>query len=163
MAELMQADLSALEDDSLDHISRRMNDVTRRLDFGHAGKQVRGVEDGIIASLDKLIKQKEDQANSSGASGEDEDQGEGGPGGQGGKPSGIQSKSPAKDSAAAPGGGPGAVTSKKIGNHSGWGDLPAKEREEAIQQIGKEFPSHYRDIIEQYFRKLATDEEEKQN
>ena len=47
------------------------------------------------------------------------------------------------------------MTSKKIGNHSGWGDLPAKEREEAIQQIGKDFPSHYRDIIEQYFRKLA--------
>ncbi len=74
MAELMQADLSALEDDSLDHISRRMNDVTRRLDFGHAGKQVRGVEDGIIASLDKLIKQKEDEAASSGSGGSgDED------------------------------------------------------------------------------------------
>ena len=67
VAELMQADLSALEDESLDHISRRMNDVTRRLDFGHAGKKVRGEEDGIIASLDKLIKQKEDAANAAGS------------------------------------------------------------------------------------------------
>jgi hypothetical protein len=137
-----------------------MNDVTRQLDFGHAGKQVRGVEDGIIASLDKLIKQKEDQAKGSGgASGEEKDDGPGG-GGQG-NPNGIRSTSPANDSRVARGSGPGDVTSKKIGTHSGWGDLPAKEREEAIQQIGKEFPSHYRDIIEQYFRKLASDEEEK--
>ncbi len=164
IAELMQADLSALEDDSLDHISRRMNDVTRRLDFAHAGKRVRGIEDGIIASLDKLIKQKEDEAASSGSGGSgDEDKNDQGPGGQGGNPQGIRSTAPAKDSRAAPGGGPGEVTSKKIGNQSGWGELPAKEREAAIQQIGKDFPSHYRDIIEQYFRKLATDEEEKQN
>ena len=53
------------------------------------------------------------------------------------------------------------MKSKNIGNHSGWGDLPPKEKEEAIQQISKEFPSHYRDIIEQYFRKLASEEEEK--
>src|SRR5262245_1318529 len=38
VADLMQSDLAELEDDSLDHISRRMNDVTRRLDLGHAGK-----------------------------------------------------------------------------------------------------------------------------
>jgi hypothetical protein len=36
--------------------------------------------------------------------------------------------------------------------------LPAKEREEAMQQIGKDFPSHYREVIEQYFRKLASEE-----
>jgi hypothetical protein len=26
-----------------------------------------------------------------------------------------------------------------------------------MQQIGRQFPSHYRDAIEQYFRKLATE------
>ena len=68
---------------------------------------------------------------------------------------------PATESRTAKGKGPGEVKSKNIGNHSGWGDLPPKEKEEAIQQISKEFPSHYRDIIEQYFRKLASEEEEK--
>ena len=29
-----------------------------------------------------------------------------------------------------------------------------------LQSIGKEYPSHYRDIIEQYFKRLAADEEE---
>jgi len=53
--------------------------------------------------------------------------------------------------------GRGEVTKRKIGTGSGWGDLPPKQREEALQQIGREFPSHYRDVIEQYFRKLANE------
>ena len=28
-----------------------------------------------------------------------------------------------------------------------------------MQQIGRDFPAHYRDAIEQYFRRLATEEE----
>ena len=40
---------------------------------------------------------------------------------------------------------------------SGWGDLPPHEREQALQQIGRDFPAHYRDLIEQYFRELATE------
>ena len=55
--------------------------------------------------------------------------------------------------------GPGNVDKKNLGRTAGWGDLPAKEREEALQQIGKDFPAHYRDIIEQYFRRLATEED----
>ncbi len=54
--------------------------------------------------------------------------------------------------------GPGDVVKRNIGSKSGWGNLPPKEREEAIQQIGRDFPPHYREIIEQYFRKLATEE-----
>ena len=52
-AVLMQFDLAALQEESLDHIDRRMRDAGIRLTLGHAGKKVRGVEDGIIASLDK--------------------------------------------------------------------------------------------------------------
>jgi hypothetical protein len=36
LARLMRADITALEDESLDHIARRMRDVTRRLDQGRA-------------------------------------------------------------------------------------------------------------------------------
>jgi hypothetical protein len=161
VAELMQADLTNLQDESLDHISRRMNDVTRRLDFGHAGKKVRNEEDGIVASLDKLIKELEDMAQGMGSgSGKGDDDQPGGPGSQG-NPQGIRSQSPAADSRLAQGKGPGEVKSKNIGNHSGWGDLPPKDRDEAMQQISKDFPSHYRDVIEQYFRRLATEDEEK--
>ena len=53
--------------------------------------------------------------------------------------------------------GPGEVAKKPIGSESGWGDLPPRQRQEALQQIGKDFPAHYRDVIEQYFRKLASE------
>jgi hypothetical protein len=147
-AALMQSDLAALKDESLDHIDRRMRDTERRLDLGHAGKKVRTVEDGIIASLDKLIEEEEKKAAAAAAAG--------GGMGRGAK----QSSSPAPDSARLLGKGPGESTKKPIGTHSNWGDLNPKERQEVLQSIGKEYPSHYRDIIEQYFKRLAADDEE---
>jgi hypothetical protein len=35
--------------------------------------------------------------------------------------------------------------------------LPAKDRQEVLQQISKDLPAHYRETIEEYFRKLARD------
>ena len=61
LAALMQDDLSKLEDESLDHIARRMDDIRRRLELGRAGKTVRKLEDDVIASLDKLIEELEQQ------------------------------------------------------------------------------------------------------
>ena len=61
VAQLMQEDLEGLEDDTLDHIARRMDDIRRRLDLGRAGQKVRKVEDGVIESLDKLIKKLEEE------------------------------------------------------------------------------------------------------
>lgn len=147
LASLMREDLKALKDDSLDHIARRMRDVQRRLDLGTAGRKVRTVEDGIVESLDKLIKKLEEQ----------QQQGGGG-GGAGGN--NIRSSSPAPDSRIIGGKGQGEVTKRDIGAASGWGNLPPKEREEALQAIGRDFPSHYRDKIEHYFRKLASETEE---
>jgi hypothetical protein len=145
-AALMQSDLAALKDESLDHIDRRMRDTERRLDLGHAGKKVRTVEDGIIASLDKMIEEEEQKAAAAAA-------GAIGPGAK-------RSSSPAPDSALLRGKGAGDVAKKPIGTHSNWGDLNPKERQEVLQSMGKEYPSHYRDIIEQYFKRLAADDEE---
>ena len=146
MAVLMQADLSALKDDSLDHIDRRMHGVENYLDLARAGKKVRTQEDGIIASLDKLIEQKEkeqeEQESASGMQG------------------GMRPTRPMQDSMLPSGQhGKGEVAKKNIGNHSGWGDLKPKDRAEALQDIGEEFPSHYRAVIEQYFRRSASDSE----
>ncbi len=67
VARLMQADLEGLKDESLDHIARRMDDIRRRLDLGRAGPKVREVEDGVIASLDKLIEEMEKQQQAAAA------------------------------------------------------------------------------------------------
>jgi hypothetical protein len=146
LAKLLQADLTQLKNDSLDHISRRMDDIERRLDLGRPGPKTREVEDGVIKSLDKLIKDMEDAAAKAAAAAAAQGN--------------LRPSSPAKDSNLMPGKGEGKVANRDIGNQSGWGDLPPKQRDEALQQIGKDFPAHYRDMIEQYFRKLATEEEQ---
>lgn len=150
VAGLMEEDLKGLKDDSLDHIARRMGDIERRLDLGRAGHRVRKVEDGVIDSLDKLIKKLEEEKKKKG-------------GGGGASGNNIRSQSPAKDSRIIRGKGPGDVTKRDIGSKDGWGNLPPKKREEALQAIGRDFPSHYRDKIEQYFRKLANQNGESPN
>jgi len=142
VARLMEEDLQSLKEDSLDHIARRMNDVGRRLQLGRAGKKVRKIEDGIIESLDKIIKRLEQQQNSSSSSGS-------------GSQDNIRSSRPASDSVPIGGKGPGQVDRRPIGTESDWGNLPPKQRDEALQRIGRDFPAHYRDVIEQYFRRLA--------
>ncbi len=96
----------------------------------------------MIESLDKLIKELEEQQKPAGQCG-------------GGGNIAVQPSGPGQPILG--GKGPGEVDKKNIGNKSGWGDLPPKQREEALQQIGREFPAHYRDVIEQYFRKLASE------
>lgn len=144
LAELMQQDLAGLEDESLDHIARRMADVRRRLDLGRAGKTVQVVEDGVVASLDKMIKDLEDQAQQQQSQSSS----------SGGAPSGT----PMQDSRLAELKAPGKVDQKDIGHGADWGDMPDKQREQALQDVGREFPSHYREVIEEYFRRLAAEE-----
>jgi len=140
VAQLLQRDLASLKDESLDHVARRMNDVRRRLEIGRAGKQVQRIENGVVDSLDRIIKKLEQQQQQQ----------------QGGKMGGArQSSKPMQDSQLPSMRAPMKVEQRNIGNQSGWGDLPAKEREQALQQIGREFPAHYRELIEQYFRELA--------
>jgi hypothetical protein len=143
LADLMRHDLSGLQDDSLDHISRRMSDIRRRLAQGRPGERVQGVEKGVIESLDKLIKKAEDQAQQQQAAG---------------NASQSQPSTPMQDSQIAELKGPGKVERRDIGRGTGWGNLNDKDREKALQEIGREFPSHYREVIEEYFRRLAAEE-----
>ncbi len=144
LAKLMRADIAPLETDSLDEVSRLMDSIRVRLGHGRAGKRVRTEEDDVVAKLDKMIEEMENQAQNAAAAAAM---------GQAGDAN--RSSNPMPDSM--PGGtkGPGNVDAKDIGNKADWGDLPAKERQQALQQLGKDFPSHYRDVIEEYFRKLA--------
>jgi hypothetical protein len=143
VARLMEADLKGLEDESLDHIARRMEDIRRRLDLGRAGQKTREVEDGVIASLDKLIDEMEQQQ-------QQQQQQQASSGGS------NSPAMPAQDSRILGGSGPGQTNKRDLGQPADWGLLPPKQRQEALQQIGKDFPSHYRDVVEEYFRKLAT-------
>ena len=144
VAELMQADLAALEEKSLNEVSRMMSDVERRLRFGRGGEQVQKVEEEIVARLDEIIKKIEEQ------------QGGGGGGGGGDGPSNSNSSGgPAGDSRVKGSTAPGEVDERDIGRKSGWGSLPPKEQAKARNLIDRELPPHYRAAIEEYLRKLA--------
>jgi hypothetical protein len=145
LADLMHRDLAGLQDESLDHISRRMNDIRRRLAQGRTGERVQGVENGVIESLDKLIKKAEDQARK---------QAQAAAAGAGKS----QPSSPMQDSQIAELKGPGKIDHKDLGHGANWGNMNDKDREQALQEIGREFPSHYREVIEEYFRRLAAEE-----
>ena len=148
IARLMEADIKPLETDSLDEVARLMEDIQRRLQLARAGKRVRKQEDDVVAKLDKMIEELEKQQQQ-----QQQQQQSGGAGGS-------QSNKPAEDSMPLGGRGPGNVDQKKIGDRAGWGDLPPKQREEALQQISKDLPAHFREVIEEYFRKLANESRE---
>ncbi len=142
VARLMEADLKPLKTDSLNEIARMMEDIERRLRFSRAGTRVRQQEDDVIAKLDKMIEEKEKQQ---------QQQQQSASAGQGGS----RSTAPANDSVPLGGRGQGDVDQKKIGTKSGWGNLPPKARQEALQQISKDLPAHFRDVIEEYLERLA--------
>ncbi len=145
VAELIRDDLASLEDASLDHIARRMRDVERRLALGESGNRVLEVEDGVLSDLDKLIDELEQQQNQS----------SGGGAGSAGSTRPPQGARPADESRILGGSGPGRTDRRRLEDRGGWGDLPPKARGEALQQIGRDFPPHYREVVEQYFRRLA--------
>ena len=143
----MQQDLAGLQDDSLDHISRRMDDVRRRLAQGRSGQRVQDIENGVVASLDKLIKQVEDQMQ--------------------------QQQSRIEQFALRRTTGSTADAGQPAGSDEGAGRSRAS-RHRAQARVGAicrrriakrrcrtsaaNIPSHYREVIEEYFRRLAAEE-----
>jgi hypothetical protein len=141
VAALMRHDLEQLKDASLGEVAKKMLDVERRLTLGRGGEKTQKVEEEIVEALDEIIKKVEQQQSG------------GGGGGQGGNQN--QSGGAANDSSVKGATAPGEVDKKDIGNKAGWGSLAPKKAAEAKNVINRNFPSHYREAIEQYFKKLA--------
>ncbi len=148
-AKMMVADIKPLKEDSLDEISRLMTDVTRRLDLGRADGEVKDREQKIIDKLSKMIEKMEEQQK------QQQQQQQSSGGGQG-NPSNGQG-SPMQDSQIGDASGNGDIDRKNLEERDGWGNLPPAERQQALQQISRDLPTHYREAIEAYFRKLATE------
>ena len=145
LARLMEADIKPLKTDSLDEVARLMEDIRRRLDLARAGKVVRDKEEEVIAKLEKMIEELEQQRQQ-----QQQQQ-------QQNASRSRQPNNPMDDSQAAELKGPGEVDPKSLGKKDGWGNLPPKDRQEVMQQIGRELPAHFRETIEEYFKRLAQD------
>jgi hypothetical protein len=144
VAALMQDELSALDDQSLSGVSRKMQDSERRLDLGRGGQRVQKVQDEIIESLDEIIKKKQAQLNQQQSQSQQREN------------NSNQSNNPAQDSMLKGATAPGNVDKKNLKKRGTWGGLPAKQATEAESRLNREFPSNYRRAVEEYFKKLAT-------
>ncbi|MCR5165274.1 MAG: hypothetical protein K6C40_14780 [Thermoguttaceae bacterium] len=139
LSRLMRKDLETLKDESLEMISRRMKGVERQLGHGNGDEKVQKSEEEIVEMLDNMIEELEEQARQQ----------------QKRMQSSLKSGKPMGDAKIAGGKGPGNVTRRDLDFSKAWGSLPEKEREEVLQQLGRDFPPHYRDAIEQYFKRMA--------
>ena len=145
VAQLMAADIQPLAEDSLDEVARLMQVVHRRLDLGRAGSRVREEEQQIVDKLDKLIEKIEEQMQQQQQQQQQQ---------HSDSPSPAQMQ-PMDSSQIAGGRGAGDVDNRDNGDRAGWGNLPPAQRQESLQRLTEELPSHYREVIEGYFRQLA--------
>ncbi len=141
LGELMLQDLEGVKEKSLGEVARQMKDVQRRLDLNKTDEDVQEVENKIVETLDELIKKLEDQQQQQQASG-------------GGSGSSAPNQG-ANDTYLGGVKGEGLTDKKDIGNKDNWGDLPPKAREAAKNMLDRQFPSHYRQAVEEYLKKLA--------
>ena len=149
----MKNEVQNWTEDGLDDIGRLMHNVSRRLTQGEAESETQRQQKEIIDKLDRLIKKQENEALKASGSG-------GKPQGEGDKvPSlapGIQPSSPAPDSGIMGGNGLGKVDSRKLREYTdAWGGLPPDKRAKVVEEMTRELPPKYRQMIENYFRSLS--------
>lgn len=138
LARQMRQTVEPLKPETLGGIAHDMRDLRRRLELGRADENVIEREKGVLARLDKLIKDLEEQSKQS-------QQGGGG----------NQATAPAQESRIKGSPSEGKAGNRTFTNKDSWGNLPEKDRQRAMQDIGRDYPAHYRDAIEEYFKKLA--------
>ncbi|HPD29556.1 MAG TPA: hypothetical protein PLL20_06145 [Phycisphaerae bacterium] len=147
--------------DDLSSVWALMSQAGQRLDAGKADVVTRQSQRQAVEILDRLIKQVEEQ---------ERQQRQGQCKACGGKGCRLCRRStaaavrrpnqPAKESTASPSqGGPGEQHSPATARPGEtWGNMRPEERERILQSIGKDFPTQYRQLVEQYYKQLAKEE-----
>jgi tetratricopeptide (TPR) repeat protein len=153
VAVLMAFDMQSWREKDLGDIARKMDNIERRLELARGGPKTQKIQKEVISRLDELIKQMENECNG-------QCNCNGGSCPNGGKPgAGNKPSSPQRDSYGGNNSGSGNVDPKQIEALARqWGKLPEKERAKAMQELSRDMPPKYRDIIESYFRKLAAND-----
>ncbi len=124
----------------------------RRIGLKATGDDVQERQEEAVALLDALIEEAEQQENQGGG-------GEGQGGGQGGGGAGGQNPGGGAGRSTLPGGEQrmGELRKTRAAPGEAWGKMPPREREQILQTLQKQFPSQYRELLEQYYKQLAKD------
>lgn len=138
LCEKMKNDMLTWKNDDLGNISRKMDNIERKLKLERTGEDTQKLQKEVINDLDKLIKNLEDKKIQA------EEQ-----------TSKTQEK-PLEESDVKNDIGQGIVDNKKLKQLVGnWGKLPEKERAKAMELITKDLPAKHRELIEKYFKELS--------
>jgi hypothetical protein len=163
---LMLDDMQRWNPKSLEEISRKMNNIGRRLDLTRGGPQTQKYEKEVLARLDEMIKKEEQKQQGGGGGGG----GGGGKPNDGGCPDGSgpgnspgnspgntnTPSAPQQDSYGGTNSGPGKVDPKKLKELAeNWGKLPERERAEAITALKRGLPPDQQAMIQEYFRRTT--------
>jgi len=151
---LLLYDISTWREKDLCWFGRKMEILQRRLEVARGGKKTQKIQKEVVARLDELIKEMENQQKDASAS-----NGGNCPNGapsQGNPGNNAQPSNPAKDSATGGVAGQGVVDSKRVKDLAEiWGKLPEKDRARALVELTRNAPPKYKEAIELYFKKLS--------
>jgi hypothetical protein len=124
-----------------------MSDVQRRLDLGVADEPVQKREDEVVAALDKLLKELEEQQKQHNSSSNSRARGRG------------------QFTAAATGQSgrhrcvvrlvQGEAERKELSENGAWGMLDKEREAQAKELIRQQFPPNFLDAISRYTRRIA--------
>jgi hypothetical protein len=150
LAVLMHFEMRQWRDKDLGWIARKMNNIERRLDLSRGGPKTQKMQKEVVMRLDEIIKQLEKDCDCNGGNCPN--------GGNSGRPgANTRASSPQQDSFGGTGSGPGIVDPKKLKEIAkNWGQLPERERVKAMAELTKDLPPRHREVIETYFKKLAS-------
>ncbi len=143
LAKLIERSATRTVKTPLKGISQRMSDVDRRLELGRTGEPEIALEQTVLDELDKLINKLQEQQNQ-----QQQQQ-------QAASAAAEPSASPPQESQPGDFKGPGEVATRRLAAGGEWGALPPAERARVTQQLSRDFPAHYRELIEAYYKQLA--------
>ncbi len=146
----MLTELSRRSPGRLGDVYDLMHYVRRKLSHGETNEPVQTRQAEAVGLLDALIEEAEEQEQQGDGDG-------GGGGGGGGSPSGNRGGGSGAKRSALPGGESrtGQLRKRRARPGEAWGRMPPKARDQILQSLQKQFPSRYRDLLEQYYEQLA--------
>lgn len=148
MIGLIGQSLKNWSDDGLDDISREMSKSADRLKTLDPNSGTQNIQKGIVDKLNKLI--EEAQNPPKGKPGDPND-----PNGGKLKPGTGEKGDPAQDSVIMGGSGKGLLNEKKLREITqNWGSLPPQERAKVVQELTRDVPPKYKELVERYFKEL---------
>lgn len=153
-ARQMLAELANRQAGRIGEVVDLMHYSGRRLTQSDTSDPVRDRQQEIIDILDRLIKDAEEEESSSSSS----SSGGGGSGRGKQGSSGKNSPSNPMDESSLPGGTPAEgplQAGRRVNPGEVWGSMPPAERERILQALRDNFPSRYRQLVEQYYEQLA--------